>query len=181
MMIRVRFAPSPTGYLHIGNVRTALFNYLFAVRSGGSFILRVEDTDPERSKQEYRDALMEDLLWMGLRWNEGPEVGGPCGPYLSSERFPVYQKYAAELVKQGKAYYCYVTEDEIEEMKRMARAEHRPPRFDNCGRGFSKEEIEKRKAKGIKPTVRFKIENPRLKMTDLIRGDVSFNLDDMMG
>ena len=180
-MIRVRFAPSPTGFVHIGNVRTALFNYLFAKREGGTFILRIEDTDPERSKPEYREAILEDLLWTGMRWNEGPSVGGDYGPYLSSERFSIYQKYASDLIKQGKAYYCYVTEEEIEDMKRLARAEKRPPRFDNRGRSFSKEEIEKRKAGGIKPTVRFKIENPKLKMRDLIRGEVSFNLDEMMG
>ncbi|MBI1977483.1 MAG: glutamate--tRNA ligase [Candidatus Omnitrophica bacterium] len=179
--VRVRFAPSPTGYLHIGNVRTALFNYLFARCAGGTFILRVEDTDPGRSKEEYRRALMEDLLWMGIHWDEGPEVGGPYGPYLSSERFSIYQSYANELIKQGKAYYCYVMEEEIEDMKRLARAEKRPPRFDNRGRNFTKEEIEKRKVRGAKPTIRFKIENPKLKITDLIRGEVSFDLDEMLG
>ena len=181
MMIRVRFAPSPTGYLHIGNVRTALFNYLFAKRHGGQFVLRVEDTDRERSKKEYYDACIEDLSWMGIRWDEGPEVGGEFGPYLQSERMEIYQKYTQKLMDEGKAYYCYVTEEETAEMKRLARLEKRPPRFDNRGRTFSKEEIEKRKAQGIKPTVRFKIENPQVKMKDLVRGDVSFNLDDMLG
>ena len=180
-MIRVRFAPSPTGYLHIGNVRTALFNYLFAKREGGKFILRVEDTDQERSRQEYRDALIEDLAWMGIRWDEGPGLGGELGPYQQSERLAIYQKYVEKLIAEGKAYYCYVTEEEVEESKRLAHLEKRPPRFDNRGRNFSKEEIEKRKARGIKPTVRFKIENPELKMHDLIRGDVSFNLDEMVG
>ena len=180
-MIRVRFAPSPTGFLHIGNVRTALFNFLFVRREGGKFILRIEDTDLQRSKQEYRDALMEDLLWMGIRWDEGPGVDGPYGPYEQSKRLALYQKYVNELIAAGKAYYCYVTEEETEDMKRIARAEHQPIRFDNRGRNFSKEEIEKRKAKGIKPTVRFKIEHPQLKMHDLIRGDVQFNLDEMMG
>ncbi|MBI4368063.1 MAG: glutamate--tRNA ligase [Candidatus Omnitrophica bacterium] len=179
--IRVRFAPSPTGYLHLGNIRTALFNYLFAKREGGTFILRIEDTDPERSEAEYRQALTEDLLWMGIRWDEGPEVGGASGPYLASERFSIYRQYAQTLIQEGKAYHCYVTEEEIEEMKRLARAEKRPPRFDNRGRDFSKAEIEKRKAQGIRPTVRFKIENPKLKMNDLVRGEVSFNLDEMLG
>ncbi len=180
-MVRVRFAPSPTGFLHIGNIRTALFNYLFAKRSSGKFILRVEDTDLERSKPEYREAMMEDLLWMGIRWDEGPGVGGEYGPYQQSERLPIYQTYLNQLIETGKAYYCYVTEGEIEDMKRLAKAERRPPRFDNRGRNFSKEEIEKRKALGIKPTVRFRIENPALKMHDLIRGDVTFNLDEMVG
>ncbi len=180
-MIRVRFAPSPTGYLHLGNIRTALFNYLFAKKNGGKFVLRVEDTDRERSRDEYRKALMEDMLWMGIRWDEGPEVGGSYGPYLQSERLAVYQKYIDKLLSEGRAYYCYVTEEEVEESKRAARLEKRPPRFDNRGRYFTPEEIEARKKRGIKPTVRFKIKNPRLKMTDLIRGEVSFNLDEMVG
>ncbi len=180
-MIRVRFAPSPTGYIHLGNVRTALFNYLYAKRHGGQFILRVEDTDRERSKPEYREALMQDLLWMGIRWDEGPEIGGPYGPYEQSSRLEIYQKYLDKLIAEGKAYYCYVTEEETEELKRLAHLEKRPPRFDNRGRNFSQEEIEKRKAKGIKPTVRFKVENPIVKMHDLVRGDVSFNLDEMVG
>ncbi|MBI3307356.1 MAG: glutamate--tRNA ligase [Candidatus Omnitrophica bacterium] len=180
-MIRVRFAPSPTGFLHLGNIRTALFNYLFVKRQNGKFILRVEDTDRERSKPEFRQGLMEDMLWMGIRWDEGPEVGGDFGPYLQSERLPIYQKHIDKLISEGKAYYCYVTEEETEELKRLAKLERRPPRFDNRGRYFSKEEIESRKARGIKPTVRFKIENPQLKMHDLIRGDVSFNLDEMVG
>ena len=180
-MIRVRFAPSPTGYLHIGNVRTALFNYLFAKRQGGQFVLRVEDTDKERSKPEYRDALIEDLAWMGIRWDEGPGVEGELGPYEQSKRLSIYQKYVQQLIQEGKAYSCYVTEQEVEESKRLAHLEKRPPRFDNRGRYFTKEEIEKRKASGIKPTVRFKIENPQLKMTDLIRGEVHFNLDEMVG
>lgn len=180
-MVRVRFAPSPTGYLHIGNVRTALFNYLFAKREGGKFVLRVEDTDKERSKPEYRDAVIEDLAWMGIRWDEGPGVEGEFGPYEQSKRLSIYQKYVQHLIQEGKAYYCYVTEQEVEESKRLAHLEKRPPRFDNRGRNFTKEEIEKRKASGIKPTVRFKIENPQLKMTDLIRGEVHFNLDEMVG
>lgn len=180
-MVRVRFAPSPTGFLHIGNIRTALFNYLFAKRQNGKFILRIEDTDSERSKPEYREALLEDMLWTGIRWDEGPGVGGEYGPYFQSERLSIYRKYLDQLIKEGKAYYCYVTEEEVEDMKRLARAEHKPPRFDNRGRNFTKEEIEKRKSRGIKPTVRFKIENPQLKMHDLIRGEVEFNLDEMVG
>lgn len=181
MSVRVRFAPSPTGYLHIGNVRTALFNYLFAKRENGQFILRIEDTDKARSKPEYCDALVEDLAWIGVRWNEGPGVEGPYTPYRQSERLKIYQDYVRKLMEQGHAYDCYVTEQEIDEMKRLAVLERRPPHFDNRGRHFTKEEIEKRKAQGIKPTVRFKIEKPQLKIHDLVRGDVEFNLDDMLG
>lgn len=180
-MIRVRFAPSPTGLLHLGNIRTALFNYLFAKNSGGKFILRIEDTDVERSKKEYRDAQMEDLLWMGLRWDEGPEVGGDYGPYEQSQRLPLYQEAVQKLLQDGKAYYCYVTPEELTQIKSAARLEHRPPRYDNRGRSFTAEEIKKRQEQGIKPTVRFKIEKPELVMQDLVRGEVQFNLDDMMG
>ncbi len=180
-MIRVRFAPSPTGYLHLGNIRTALFNYLFAKRTQGKFILRMEDTDRERSRQEYMDAQEEDLLWMGLRWDEGPGVEGPYGPYQQSQRLDIYREYIQKLIDEGKAYHCYVTEDETSEMKRLAKLERRPPRFDNRGRTFDQKEIASRKAKGIKPTVRFKIDNPMLEMVDLIRGKVIFNLDDMVG
>ncbi len=180
-MIRVRFAPSPTGYIHLGNVRTALFNYLFAKHQGGKFILRVEDTDLERSKPEYREAMIEDLRWMGIEWNEGPEVGGAYGPYLQSERLSIYKTYVDKLLAEGKAYYCYVTEEETEESKRLARLEKRPPRFDNRGRTFTAAEIEERKAKGIKPTIRFKVEDPQVILHDLVRGEVHFNLDDMVG
>ncbi len=181
MSVRVRFAPSPTGYIHLGNVRTALFNYLFAKNKGGKFVLRVEDTDLVRSKDEYRLAMMEDLCWMGIKWDEGPEIGGDYGPYLQSERLATYQKYVDKLLADGKAYYCYVTEEETEELKRIARLERRPPRFDNRGRHFNAQEIEERKARGIKPTIRFKVEHPEVSMHDLVRGDVHFNLDDMVG
>ena len=181
-MIRVRFAPSPTGYLHLGNVRTALFNFLLAKKEKGTFVLRVEDTDIERSRLEFRDALIDDLRWMGLLWDEGPEVvGGPHEPYEQSKRTAIYKEYIQKLLDEGKAYYCYVTPEEVEEAKKEAVRLHQPVRFDNRGRNFSSEELEKRKARGIKPTVRFKIENPNLKFRDLIRGEVQFNLDDMVG
>jgi len=179
--MRVRFAPSPTGYLHLGNIRTALFNYLWAKKQNGKFVLRIEDTDTERSKPEYEQAFLEDLRWLGLQWDEGPEVGGEFGPYHQSQRLEIYQKYVNELIRKGKAYYCYVTEEETAEMKRIAKLERRPPRFDNRGRNFTEQEKEKRKAAGIKPTVRFYIKEPQLIMHDLIRGTVRFNLDDMVG
>lgn len=180
-MIRVRFAPSPTGRLHLGNIRTALFNYLMARAGGGKFILRLEDTDRERFLPEYREGILRDMRWMGLEWDEGPETGGPHGPYEQSQRLELYKQYAQKLVEEGKAYYCYVTQEETDEAKRIARLNRQPPRFDNRGRHFSKEEIERRKALGIKPTLRFKVENPQVKMHDLVRGEVVFNLDDMVG
>lgn len=180
-MNRVRFAPSPTGRLHLGNIRTALFNYLFARSQGGKFILRLEDTDRERFLPEYREGILQDMRWMGLEWDEGPETEGPYGPYEQSQRLELYQGFAKKLIEEGKAYYCYVTQEETDEAKRIAKLNRQPPRFDNRGRNFSKEEIERRKALGIKPTLRFKVENPSVKMHDLIRGDVEFNLDDMVG
>ena len=107
--VRVRFAPSPTGQLHIGNVRTALFNWLFARQKGGTFILRVEDTDLERSEARYETQLMEDLKWLGIDWDEGPDVGGPYPPYRQSDKMDVYRAYAERLIKEQKAYYCFCT------------------------------------------------------------------------
>ena len=179
--VRVRFAPSPTGRLHLGNIRTALFNYLFARAKDGKFLLRLEDTDRERFLPEYREGILEDMRWMGLEWDEGPESNGPFGPYEQSQRLDLYQSYAKKLIEEGKAYYCYVTQEETDESKRIAKLNRLPPRFDNRGRNFSKEEIERRKALGIKPTLRFRVESPQVKMHDLIRGDVEFNLDDMVG
>ena len=177
-MIRVRFAPSPSGYLHLGNVRTALFNYLFAKKENGKFILRIEDTDKERVKDEYKIACIRDLKWLGIFPDEGPEVGGNDGPYEQSKRIDIYKRYIKKLLDEGKAYYCYVTSEEIEQDKKTCgKANH----FKNKGRDFTKKEIEIRKNKGIIPTVRFKIEKPKLTITDLIRGEVLFNLDDMVG
>ena len=105
--IRVRFAPSPTGYIHVGNARTALFNWLFARQHKGVFVVRVEDTDVERSREEYEHRLIDDLRWMGLDWDEGPDVGGNFGPYRQSERLDIYQGYTQILLAEGKAYYCF--------------------------------------------------------------------------
>src|SRR5664279_3316707 len=115
--MRVRFAPSPTGYLHIGNARTALFNYLLARKDKGSFVLRIEDTDTERSKPEYEKIILEALAWLGLDWEEGPDVGGPFGPYRQSERLERYQEAAQRLLKEEKAYLCYCTPEELEAMR----------------------------------------------------------------
>src|SRR5438128_973100 len=112
--LRVRFAPSPTGPLHIGNVRTALFNYLVAKKNKGDFILRIEDTDKERSEQKYTDELIEGLRWLGILWNEGPDVGGKFGPYKQSQRTDIYKKYLKTLLQEKKAYYCFCLPDELE-------------------------------------------------------------------
>jgi len=181
LSVRVRFAPSPTGYLHLGNIRTALFNFLFARQERGAFILRIEDTDVDRSEEVYAQAILEDLKWMGLQWDEGPEVGGAYGPYRQSERLPLYAEFLKKLLEEGKAYYCYCTGEELEERRRLALLEKRAPRYDNRCRTISEEEVRKREAQGIKPTVRFKIDQPRVSFHDLIRGEVHFDLNQMTG
>ena len=122
MEVRVRYAPSPTGLQHIGGVRTALFNYFFARANGGKFILRVEDTDQERYSDESLQDLYDTLSWLGISWDEGPIVGGPCGPYVQSERFELYKKYAEQLVSDGKAYYCYCSSERLEELRGVQQA-----------------------------------------------------------
>lgn len=112
--VRVRFAPSPTGYLHIGGARTALFNWLFAHKMGGKLILRIEDTDTERLKEDSVSQILTSLKWLGINWDEGPEVGGDCGPYYQSERLDIYKKYAEQLLAEGKAYYCFCTSADLE-------------------------------------------------------------------
>jgi glutamyl-tRNA synthetase/nondiscriminating glutamyl-tRNA synthetase len=127
--VRVRFAPSPTGYLHIGNARTALFNYLFAKKTGGTFILRIEDTDRERSKKEFEDEIVNDLRWLGLDWEEGPDKGGLFTPYRQSERQDIYDHMISQLMADGKAYRCFCTEDELEKVRLQQVANHEPPRY----------------------------------------------------
>jgi glutamyl-tRNA synthetase/nondiscriminating glutamyl-tRNA synthetase len=174
-MKRVRFAPSPTGYLHLGNARTALFNYLFSRHENATFILRIEDTDLERSKKEYEEMLMEDLKWMGIKWDEGPDVGGPNGPYRQSERLEIYMKYVDKLLKSGDAYYCYCTEEELEQEREKAIAEGRPYRYSGKCRNLTPEERAFYEGKGIKPVVRFKVPDKTVVFEDIIRGHVEID------
>lgn len=175
-MVRVRFAPSPTGYLHIGNARTALFNYLFARKNKGSFILRIEDTDAERSEKEYETALMEDLRWFGIEWDEGPDIGGDFGPYRQTERQEIYKEFAEKLLREGKAYRCYCTREEIEERNRVA-GKNVSAGYDNRCRDLSKEEAEKYEREGRKPVLRMKVPQTSVKVNDLIRGEVVFEAE----
>ncbi|MGH7429909.1 MAG: glutamate--tRNA ligase, partial [Candidatus Methylomirabilaceae bacterium] len=128
--VRVRFAPSPTGYLHVGGARTALYNWLFARHGRGVFILRIEDTDAERSTEEAAAGIIEAMRWLGLHWDEGPEVGGPAGPYRQAERFDIYREYAQRLLEAGKAYYCVCTPEELEVRRKAALAAARSPKYD---------------------------------------------------
>ncbi len=178
-MVRVRFAPSPTGYLHIGNARTALFNYLFAKHTGGTLVLRIEDTDRERSKKEYEDMLIEDLKWLGIEWDEGPDIGGGYGPYRQSERLEIYKEYVDKLLENGDAYYCYCTPEELEEERKRALAAGKPPRYSGRCRNLTPAEREEFEKKGIKPVVRFKVPDGRfIVFDDLIRGHIEINVDE---
>ena len=174
-MVRVRFAPSPTGYLHIGNARTALFNYLFARKNKGKFILRIEDTDKERSKKEYEEAIIDDLKWLGIEWDEGPDIGGEYGPYRQSERIEIYREFANKLLKEGKAYKCYCTKEELEERNRKAIEEGRSPGYDNRCRNLTEEDIKKFEREGRKPVLRLRVPEKIIKVNDLIRGEVVFD------
>ena len=127
--MRLRFAPSPTGLLHVGNARTALFNWLLAQGSGGTFILRIEDTDVERSTRASEQGILDDLHWLGLGWDEGPDVGGAHGPYRQSERLDLYRSYATELIEHGHAYYCFCSADQLESDRRAAMDAGRPPKY----------------------------------------------------
>ncbi|MBI5359032.1 MAG: glutamate--tRNA ligase [Planctomycetes bacterium] len=172
-MIRVRFAPSPTGFLHLGNARTALFNYMFAKANKGAFILRIEDTDRERSREEYTAQLMEDLKWLGIRWDEGPDAGGPYGPYKQSERLHIYKEYLDKLFTQGAVYKCFCTEKELEERRQIAILAGRPPRYDNRCRALTEGQVKSFQDAGREYVIRFKVpENTRISFNDVIRGRV---------
>lgn len=176
--VRVRFAPSPTGYLHIGGARTALFNWLFARKMGGKLILRIEDTDTERLKEDSVSQILTSLKWLGLNWDEGPEVGGECGPYYQSERQEIYLQYAKQLLKEGKAYYCFCTAEDLEKARELQRQAKQPFRYAGTCREMSVEEAERRIAAGEKYSVRIKIpKEGTITVPDLIHGDVTFNLN----
>ncbi len=174
--MRVRFAPSPTGHLHVGNARTALFNYLMARGSGGTFILRIEDTDVERSTRESESAILEDLRWMGLRWDEGPDVGGPHGPYRQSERLGLYHEHAAKLLDAGLAYRCFCPPAQLEADRQAALAAGRPPKYRGTCRSVTPAEARARIAAGERAVVRFRVPDDRhVLFADLVRGPVAFH------
>ncbi len=173
--IRVRFAPSPTGPLHVGNARTALFNFLFARQKGGTFILRLEDTDVERSTAEAEKAILEDLLWLGLDWNEGPGKSGEYGPYRQSERQEIYRRYASKLLEKGQAYRCYCSAQELEEKRKRSLARGVPPKYDGRCRNLKPEEERLLAASGQSPSWRFRIEARSVEFEDLVKGRISFD------
>lgn len=183
-MIRVRFPPSPTGYMHIGNVRTALFNFLFARKNNGKFILRIEDTDKERSRKEYEDDILEGLKWLNINWDEGPDIGGPYGPYRQSERLDIYKFYINKLLEEEKAYLCFCSEEEIERDREEMLKKGLMPKYSRKCRNLSKEQIEEKLKQNPNPVVRFKTPlTGEVVVEDELRGSLTFpieNLDDFV-
>ncbi len=179
--VRVRFAPSPTGLLHIGGARTALFNWLFARHLGGTFVLRIEDTDRERSREEAAQALTEILAWLGLDWDEGPIKGGPYGPYFQSQRLHLYREAVEKLVSSGYAYPCYCTPEELEARREDARQKGIAPRYDGrCG-NLSAEQRQAYESEGRKPAIRIKVpNNEQTVVDDVVRGKVVFENEKVM-
>jgi len=185
MTVRTRFAPSPTGFMHLGGVRTALYAYLFARKNGGKFILRIEDTDQERYVEGATEVIYDTLRACGLHWDEGPDLGGPCGPYIQSERKATYLPYAEQLVKSGHAYYCFCSKEEIEERRAKVEAAGGTWKYDKHCLHLSPEEIEAKKAAGIPWTIRMNAPTEgETGYHDIVFGDMTFqnaeSMDDMV-
>lgn len=183
MTIKTRFAPSPTGEIHFGNVRTALFNVLAAISQKGSFLLRLEDTDEERSSKEYEELLYKDLKWLGLRWQEGADSDqeyGDKGPYRQSQRKHIYDHYYEKLIAENKAYYCFCSEAQLALSRKLQRSQGLPPRYQGTCANLSKEEIGTKLAKGEMPTVRFRVSRDKeIKFTDIVKGEQVFKGSDI--
>ena len=173
--VRVRFAPSPSGDLHVGNIRTALYDWAFARRTGGTFVLRIEDTDQTRVTAEYIASALDTLRWLGLQWDEGPEVGGRYGPYLQSERLSIYTEWLDHLLRTGHAYYCYCTPEELAARREAARSGGGPSGYDAHCRVLTAEQVAAYRAEGRKPVVRFRMPEGSTTFTDLVRGEVTFD------
>jgi glutamyl-tRNA synthetase len=173
-MVRVRFAPSPTGYLHIGGARTALYNWMFARKHGGKFILRIEDTDQKRTVRGAIEAIMDGLRWMGLDWDEGPDVGGPYGPYIQSQRAALYREWADWLLERGYAYKCFCTAEELKARRAAAKAARGDRSYDRRCRALSAADVAAREAAGLPYVVRFKAPTEGATVIpDVIRGDIT--------
>ena len=176
--VRVRFAPSPTGHLHIGGARSALFNYLFAKSEGGKFILRIEDTDQARNVDQAQEKLLDSLKWLGMEWDESIDVGGEYGPYSCMERVGLYEEYIKQLLESGKAYYCYMTEEELEAEREAQKARGEMPQYSGRDRDLTEEQRNAYEAKGLKPVVRFRVpEGEIITIDDAVRGEVTFESD----
>jgi nondiscriminating glutamyl-tRNA synthetase len=178
--IRVRYAPSPTGHLHIGNARTALFNYLFARNQKGQFIIRIEDTDQKRNIAGGEESQLKYLKWLGMDWDESVDVGGEYGPYRQSERLDIYKKHYADLLEKGLAYKCYCTEEELEKEREEQIARGEAPRYSGKCRHLTKEDQAKLEAEGRKPSIRFHVPEGKVyRFNDIVKGEVSFASEDI--
>jgi nondiscriminating glutamyl-tRNA synthetase len=176
--IRVRYAPSPTGHLHIGNARTALFNYLFARNKGGKFIIRIEDTDQKRNIEGGEESQLKYLKWLGMDWDEGVDIGGEYGPYRQSERNEIYQKYYHELLEKGLAYKCYCTEEELEKEREEQIAKNETPHYSGKCRHLTPEDQQRLESEGRKPSIRFRVPQGQVfSFDDMVKGQVSFESD----
>jgi nondiscriminating glutamyl-tRNA synthetase len=176
--MRVRFAPSPTGHLHVGNARTALFNWLLARHEGGTYILRVEDTDRERSTAASEAAIKDDLRWLGLTWDEGIDAGGAVGPYRQTERLDLYARHTQQLLESGHAYHCFCTPEQLESERQAALAAGAPPKYAGTCRALDRADVARRIAAGERPAVRLRVPSDRIvSFDDLVRGTVSFHTD----
>jgi glutamyl-tRNA synthetase len=174
--VRVRFAPSPSGDLHVGNIRTALFDWAFARHTGGVFVLRIEDTDQSRVTPAYIESALETLRWLGLDWDEGPEVGGPYGPYLQSQRMDIYADWLAKFLESGHAYYCYCSTEELAARREAARAGGGGPTgYDGHCRSLTPDQVEAYRAEGRKPVVRMRMPGGETRFTDLVRGEITID------
>jgi glutamyl-tRNA synthetase len=173
--VRVRFAPSPTGDLHVGNIRTALFDWAYARHTAGKFVFRIEDTDRERVTDQYIQAAADTLRWLGLDWDEGPEVGGPHGPYLQSQRLAIYKEWADRFLEQGDAYLCFCTNEELEARREAAKESNRPPGYDGACRDLSEGDRKRLSDEGRKPVIRMRMPDGSTTFNDLIRGEVTFD------
>lgn len=182
VQIRVRIAPSPTGNLHLGTARTALYNYLFAKKNGGQFILRLEDTDEQRSKEEYTQDILDGLHWLGLHWDEGPDVGGSYAPYRQTEKIDHYEQVAQKLIKTGHAYHCYCTPEELAALKEDQKDSGEGPRYDSRCRHLTDDQVQKYTANGRVPAIRFKVDDGRiLQWDDMVKGVISIDSSDLGG
>lgn len=173
--IKVRFAPSPTGDLHVGNIRTALFDWAYARHTGGIFLFRIEDTDRSRVTDEYIAAAIDTLKWLGLTWDEGPEVGGPHGPYLQSQRLDIYAEWADRFIKQGDAYYCYCTPEELEARREAQKESGQAPGYDGKCRNVSEQDRARYESEGRAPVIRMRMPEGSTTFNDIIRGECTFD------